>query len=108
MIPAMVDGGCGDLVFLAAAPTSMPALAVLPRPRLADSKDPVEAWVAVLRAELAGTGVRASVVRPGQTVEPDSDDIARVISFVIARPERTQLRLVEVVPSAPRTVEATN
>jgi NAD(P)-dependent dehydrogenase (short-subunit alcohol dehydrogenase family) len=50
------------------------------------SKHALEAWVAVLQAELGSTGLRASIVRPGHR----------------------HLRLIEVIPSAPRTMEATN
>lgn len=135
LIPAMIDKGGGDLVFV-----SSEVVDAVPRPRVAAysaSKHALEAWVAVLQAELEGTGVRASVVRPGHTatnhandwnaaelqemldiwqrdgvmrhwnlLEPD--DVARVVSSVISCPERMHLRLVEVVPSAPRTVEARN
>jgi short-subunit dehydrogenase len=83
LIPPMIERGSGDLVFISSK---------------------VEAWVAVLQAELEGTGVRASVVRPGHATV----DVARVVASVINCPERTHLRLVEVVPSVPRTVEATN
>jgi len=99
------------------------------------SKHALEAWVAVLQAELEGTGVRASVVRPGHTVTNYTSDwqdgelqemldiwqrdgimrhwnllkptdVAQVVSSIIECPERMHLRLVEVVPSAPRAGEA--
>jgi NADP-dependent 3-hydroxy acid dehydrogenase YdfG len=135
LIPPMVEAGGGDLIFI-----SSEVVGEIPRPRLgaySASKHALEAWVAVLQAELEGTGVRASVVRPGHTLTNytedwnsadlqemfevwqrhgimrhwnllEPDDVAQVISSVIQFPERMHLRLVEVVPSAPRTVEATN
>jgi NADP-dependent 3-hydroxy acid dehydrogenase YdfG len=135
LIPPMVDKGSGDLIFV-----SSEVVGEAPRPRLAAysaSKHALEAWVAVLQAELEGTGVRASVVRPGHTLTSytedwnstdlqdmfeawqrhgimrhwsllEPDDVARVIASVIDCPERMHLRLIEVVPSAPRAVEATN
>jgi NADP-dependent 3-hydroxy acid dehydrogenase YdfG len=135
LIPPMIDKGGGDLIFV-----SSEVVGEMPRPRLgaySASKHALEAWVAVLQAELEGTGVRASVVRPGHTLTSytedwnsedlqemleawqrhgimrhwnllEPDDVARVIASVIDAPERMHLRLIEVVPSAPRTVEATN
>jgi NADP-dependent 3-hydroxy acid dehydrogenase YdfG len=134
LIPAMVERGSGDLVFI-----SSEVVGAVPRPRMAAysaSKHALEAWVAVLQAELEGTGVRASIVRPGHTMTNytsdwkdaelqemleiwqrdgimrhwsllEPDDVAQVVASVINSPERTHLRLVEVVPSVPR-VEATN
>jgi NADP-dependent 3-hydroxy acid dehydrogenase YdfG len=86
LIPSMVDNGGGDLIFVS--------------PEVVGDA----AWVGVLQAELEGTGVRASIMRPG--LEPD--DVARVIGSVLEYPEHMHLRLIEVVPSAPRTMEATN
>jgi NADP-dependent 3-hydroxy acid dehydrogenase YdfG len=135
LIPAMIDQGGGDLVFV-----SSEVVGEQPRPRMAAysaSKHALEAWIAVLQAELEGTGVRASVVRPGHTMTNytedwnaadlqemidtwqrsgimrhwnllEPDDVAQVVCSVISCPERMHLRLVEVVPSAPRTVEAAN
>lgn len=131
----MIDKDSDDLVFV-----SSEVVGERPRPRMAAysaSKHALEAWVAVLQAELEGTGVRASIVRPGHTMTDytsgwndadlhemleiwqregimrhwnllQPDDVARVVSTVIGCPERMHLRLVEVVPSTPRTVEATN
>jgi NADP-dependent 3-hydroxy acid dehydrogenase YdfG len=99
LIPAMIDKGGGDLVFVSSG-----AVGRRPRPRIPVYSAPryaLEAWVAVLRAELEGTGVRVSVVR-------QPDEVVRVVTTVIDPQETTQLRLVEGVPSAPRTVEATN
>jgi NAD(P)-dependent dehydrogenase (short-subunit alcohol dehydrogenase family) len=53
---------------------------------------------------LAACLIPAMVVRPGHT----TDDVARVVASVINCSQRTHLRLVEVIPSVPRTVEATN
>jgi NADP-dependent 3-hydroxy acid dehydrogenase YdfG len=135
LLPAMIDKGGGDLIYV-----SSEVVGEAPRPRLgaySASKHALEAWVAVLQAELEGTGVRASIVRPGHTLTNytedwnsaelqemfdvwqrhgimrhwnllEPDDVAQVVASVISCPERMHLRLVEVMPSAPRTVEAIN
>lgn len=135
LLPAMIDKGGGDLVYV-----SSEVVGERPRPRMAAysaSKHALEAWVAVLQSELEGTGVRASIIRPGHTMTDytsdwnaaeleemigiwqregimrhwnllEPDDVAQVIASVITYPERMHLRLVEVVPSTPRTVEASN
>lgn len=85
LIPVMVDNGRADLVFVSS-----------------------EVVGPVLQAELEGTGVRASIVRPSLEPGMEPDYVAGVISSVIAGPEPMHLRLVEVVRSVPRTMEATN
>ena len=62
--PAMVERGRGDLVFVTSDTVQ------IPRPHLASyvsSKWGLEGYVGSLQMELEGTGVRASVVRPGPT-----------------------------------------
>jgi NADP-dependent 3-hydroxy acid dehydrogenase YdfG len=86
LIPRMVKAGSGDLIFVSPDVIGEPARAL-------------RAWVDVVRAELEGTGVRSSIVR--------HEDLADIIGSVL-RPGRTRLRLIEVVASAPRTMEATN
>jgi short-subunit dehydrogenase len=110
MIPAMVEEGSGDLIFI-----SSEVVGAVPRPRMAAysaSKHALEAWVAVLQAELEGTGVRVSIVRPGPTVTSYASDWndteLQEMLEVWQRGGIMHLRLVEVVPSVPRTVEATN
>ncbi len=63
-LPALLKAGRGDLVFVSSEN------AVSPRPyqpAYSAAKAGVEALAAVLRMELDGTGVRATVVRPGPT-----------------------------------------
>ncbi len=63
--PAMVDRRRGDLVFVTSETVRVP------RPHKSPyvaSKWGLEGYVATLQMELEGTGVRASVVRPGQTL----------------------------------------
>ena len=63
-IPALLEAGRGDLVFISSEN------AVSPRPYQAAysaAKAGVEGLAAVLRMELDGTGVRSTVVRPGPT-----------------------------------------
>jgi NAD(P)-dependent dehydrogenase (short-subunit alcohol dehydrogenase family) len=132
-LPVMIDSGQGDLIFV-----SSEVVGGTPRTWMsayAASKHALEAWIAVLRNELDGTGVRASIVRPGPTrteqgtnwsVEEmqlmrtgwhgpggirhagtlQPDDVARVITSVVELPGNVHMRLVEVVPSVPRTAEA--
>jgi NADP-dependent 3-hydroxy acid dehydrogenase YdfG len=96
LIPAMIEKGSGDLVFV-----SPEVVGERSQPRMAAYPVAVQAWVALLQAGLEGTGVRASIARR-------PDDVARVVTGVIVSAPRTHLRLVEVVPSWPRTLEARN
>jgi NADP-dependent 3-hydroxy acid dehydrogenase YdfG len=131
-LAAMVDAGRGDLVFV-----SSEVVGGAPRQWMSAysaSKHALEAWIDVLRMELEGTGVRASVVRPGPTrTEQGTNwsaeekqlmlrgwrgqggirrpealqpvDVARVIVSIVEMPEQVQLRMAEVVPSIPRRLE---
>lgn len=122
----------GDLVFV-----SSDVVGAVPRPRMSaytTSKYALEAWVMVLQSELEGTGVRASVVRPGPTQtghadgwDPDemasmftewnerrvmrhwglltAEDVAAAIATVISAPDHVHLRLVDVAPAVPRVGE---
>ncbi|AKK25492.1 hypothetical protein AB431_00830 [Mycobacterium sp. EPa45] len=133
LAPAMVDRGRGDLIFVSSETVGGP-----PRPYMAAysaSKHALEAWVSVLHGELEGTGVRASVVRPGHTVTGYSegwteadiapmieswsrfgvlrhmsmlqpDDVARVLQTMLEFPPSVHLRLVEVQPTVPRADES--
>lgn len=134
-VPAMIDAGQGDLIFV-----SSEAVGAIPRPWMSAysaSKHALEAWTGVLRAELEGTGVRVSVVRPGPTyteqgtgwnvddmqemlavwdrqgvmrhsVALQPEDVAGVIASMVDLPQHIHMRLVEVVPSIPRKVEVKN
>jgi NADP-dependent 3-hydroxy acid dehydrogenase YdfG len=126
-VPGMVDRRRGDLVLVSSD------VAVRPRPFMgayAAGKWGLEGMAHALQMELEGTGVRASVVRPGPTwseMGTDWDDteaadvltawvrfglarhphflrpeaIARAVATVVSAPRGTHLSLVEVNPEAP-------
>jgi NADP-dependent 3-hydroxy acid dehydrogenase YdfG len=126
-VPAMQERRRGDIVFVSSD------TAVRPRPFMAaysSGKWGLEGLVASLQMELEGTGVRASVVRPGPTwsemgTDWDPDDaafvlnqwvrfglarhphflkpaaIADAITTVVSAPRGVHLNLVEVSPEAP-------
>jgi NAD(P)-dependent dehydrogenase (short-subunit alcohol dehydrogenase family) len=132
-VPAMIERQRGDIVFVSSD------VAVRPRPFMAAysaSKWGLEGMVAALQMELEGTGVRASIVRPGPTWtgmggDWDDDEAAFVLSqwvrFGLARhphflkakaqadaiativtaPRGVHLSLIEVNPEAPVTQEQT-
>ena len=126
-LPAMIERRRGDVVLV----TSQNAKA--PRPLLAAynaSKAGLEAYGRTLQMELEGSGVRASIVRPGPTLtemgwdwEPDALDrlfaswkrwgllrndhylpaesIASAVLAAVSAPRGTNLTLIEVEPEAP-------
>jgi NADP-dependent 3-hydroxy acid dehydrogenase YdfG len=126
-VPAMVERRRGDVVLVSSD------VAVRPRPFMAAyaaGKWGLEGRVQALQMELEGTGVRASIVRPGPTwseMGADWDDtaaadvldawvrfglarhphflkpeaVARAIATVVSTPRGTHLSLVEVNPEAP-------
>jgi NADP-dependent 3-hydroxy acid dehydrogenase YdfG len=126
-VPAMLERRRGDVVFVSSD------VAVRPRPFMgaySASKWGLEGLVASLQMELEGTGVRASVVRPGSTWSEMGADwdpeqgafvlnqwvkwgharhahflrprsIADAITTVVDAPRGTHLSLVEVNPEAP-------
>lgn len=126
LAPAMIERGEGDLIFISSEIVSGP-----PRPYMSGysaSKHALEAWISVLHCELEGTGVRASVIRPGHTVTGyasgwaedeitpmvdawnrfgvlrhldmlQADDVAQVLQTVLEFPPHVHLRLVEVQPT---------
>lgn len=125
--PGMVQRRRGDLVFVSSD------VAVRPRPFMAGysaSKWGLEGMVGALQMELEGTGVRASIVRPGPTrsemgvdwdAEAAADVITKWVGFGLARhsamlsaralaaaiatvvtaPPGTHLSLIDVNPEAP-------
>lgn len=114
-VPGMVARGRGDLVAISSD------VAVQPRPSTGAytaSKQGLEGMLGALRLELEGTGVRASVVRPGPTLSEmgadwDADEGARVLTewarFGLARhpgflPASAVADAVLAVVSAPRGV----
>ena len=130
-VPAMVERQRGDIVFVSSD------VAVRPRPFMAAysaSKWGLEGMVGALQMELEGTGVRASLVRPGPTWSGmgenwDVDDAAFVlnqwvrfglarhphflkakaqadaIAAIVSAPRGVHLSLIEVNPEAPVVTE---
>ena len=126
-VPGMVERRRGDVVFVSSD------VAVRARPFMASyaaGKWGLEGMVHALQMELEGTGVRASIVRPGPTWSemgtdwPDADAadvlngwvrfglarhphflkpeaIANAIATVVSVPRGTHLNLIEVSPEAP-------
>lgn len=126
VVPGMVARGRGDVVFVSSD------VVRAPRTRMGAyvaAKNGVEGMVQALRMELEGTGVRASVVRPGPTMtgmgmnwDPATtgevieewvswglarhpyflrpEDVAAAIATVVHTPRGTHLTLVEVQPEA--------
>lgn len=127
LIPPMIERRRGDVVFV----TSDVVRA--PRPSMASyvaSKWGLEGLARVMQMELEGTGVRASIVRPGPTMTGmgsewdmdmivpildewkrwglvrhdgylDADGVAAAVVAVVGAPRGTHLTLVEVEPEAP-------
>jgi short-subunit dehydrogenase len=125
--PGMVERRRGDLIFVTSD------VVAHPRPRMAAyvaSKWGLEGLVTVLAMELEGTGVRATVVRPGPTQtgmgmdwDPQvtgevltewvrwglarhpsfmrPDGVAAAIVHAVGTPRGTHLSVVEVQPEAP-------
>ncbi len=126
-VPAMVERRRGDLVFLSSD------VAVRVRPFMgayAASKWGLEGLAHAMQMELEGTGVRASIVRPGPTWSEMGSDwdaeaaaevlekwvtwglarhphflrpeaVAAAITTVVSTPRGVHLNLVEVSPEAP-------
>jgi len=125
--PAMVQRHHGDLVFVSSD------IVRAPRPLMAAymaSKWGLEGFVRALALELEGTGVRATIVRPGQTLtgmatdwDPDTTAevlgewvrfgtarhdhflrppaVAAAVLAAVSTPPGTHLPLIEVQPEAP-------
>jgi short-subunit dehydrogenase len=114
-VPSMIERQQGDVVFVSSD------VAVRPRPFMSAysaSKWGLEGMVGALQMELEGTGVRASLVRPGPTWSGmgddwDPDDAAFVLNqwvrFGLARhphflKARAQADAIAAIVSAPRGV----
>ncbi len=126
-VPGMVERRRGDVVFVSSD------VAVRARPFMssyAAGKWGLEGMVAALQLELEGTGIRASIVRPGPTWSGMGEDwdpaeaafvlnqwvrfglarhphfmkpkaIADAITTVVSAPRGVHLNLIEVSPEAP-------
>jgi NAD(P)-dependent dehydrogenase (short-subunit alcohol dehydrogenase family) len=127
LTPAMIARRRGDVVFVTSD------VVRLPRPSMASyvsSKWGLEGLARAMQMELEGTGVRASIVRPGPTLtgmgsgwDPaeiapvleewrrwglirhdgylDAEGVAAAVVAVVSTPRGTHLTLVEVEPEAP-------
>ena len=67
-----------------------------------------------LRLELNGTGIRVTLIEPGQTETPffdspgdierlQADDIARAVMFAVGQPERVDVNEILIRPTAQST-----
>jgi NAD(P)-dependent dehydrogenase (short-subunit alcohol dehydrogenase family) len=90
LIPPMIDNRHGDVVLI-----SPELVGASP----AGAHRMLETWVSGLDAEFVGTGVRASIVRSTGQVPPD--DVGCLIAAAISAPERTHMRVVDLIPPAP-------
>ncbi len=127
LLPAMVERRRGDVVFVTSD------VAVRPRPSMVayvTSKWGLEGYVRALQMELEGSGVRATVLRPGPTLtgmgmdwDPDATvevleqwkawglarhsnfmrpaGVAQGVLAVIAVPRGTHITTIELQPEAP-------
>jgi NADP-dependent 3-hydroxy acid dehydrogenase YdfG len=127
LAPAMVERHHGDLVFVTSENVRSP------RPfnkAYGASKWGLEGYARTLQMELEGTGVRASIVQPGQTLSEmgsdwdpeatteilghwvrfglarhghflDPDAVANAVVTVVEAPVGTHLTMIEVQPEAP-------
>jgi len=127
VLPPMVARGHGDIVFVTSE------VVAVPRVRTAayvSSKWGLHGYARTLQMELEGTGVRASIVQPGQTTSEMGQDwdpevttdvlgewirwgaarhgnflrpeaVADAVRSVVSVPRGTHLTLVEIQPQAP-------
>ena len=131
LAPPMIERKRGDIVFIStdAVPTPYPGMAAY-----VAAKAGLEGLARVMQRELEGTGVRASIVRPGPTLtemgwkwdQIDAaklvdgfkkwgllhhagllrpEQVARVVVDVVSMPRGSHVTLVEVQPEAPNEGE---
>jgi NADP-dependent 3-hydroxy acid dehydrogenase YdfG len=127
LAPAMIERARGDIVFVTSEAVEAPWPGVA---AYVTSKWGLEGLARVMQRELEGTGVRASIVRPGPTLtemgsswDPAGiggvlegfkrwgmlrhegllrpSQVARVIVDVVSMPRGSHVTLVEVQPEAP-------
>jgi NADP-dependent 3-hydroxy acid dehydrogenase YdfG len=127
LVPAMVERRHGDVVFVTSEVVRTPRVRTT---AYVASKWGLQGYARTLQMELEGTGVRASIVQPGQTVTEMGGDwdqqstteilgewirwgsarhdnflrpdaVAAAVCMVVAAPRGTHLALVEVQPEAP-------
>jgi NADP-dependent 3-hydroxy acid dehydrogenase YdfG len=116
LAPSMIDRRRGDVVFVTSD------VAERPRPTMAayvTSKWGLEGYVRSLQMELEGTGVRATIVRPGPTLTGKVIEqwaswgfarhsnfmrpagVAQAIVAVVSLPRGTHATVIELQPEAP-------
>jgi len=127
VVPGMLERQRGDVVFISSD------VVPNPRPLLSSyvvAKFGLEGFARVVQMELEGSGVRASVLRPGPTnseiasmwemdiaievaevgakfgqmrhwAQLDADAIARTVAHIVDAPRGIHIPLVEVAPEAP-------
>jgi len=131
-VPAMVERARGDVVFVTsdAVETPWPGMAAY-----VSAKWGLEGLARVMQRELEGTGVRASIVRPGPTLsemgwtwDPQRaqqlvdgykhwgllrhggllrpEQVARVVVDIVSMPRGSHVTLAEVQPEAPTEGES--
>jgi NADP-dependent 3-hydroxy acid dehydrogenase YdfG len=127
IVPGMVSRTRGDFVFIGSDVVKVPRMRLGP---YVAAKAGIEAMVQALQAEMEGTGVRVSTVRPGQVLtgmgmnfDPETvgpllddwrkwghirhsnflspEDLAAAVSAVVNTPRGSHLSMVEVQPEAP-------
>lgn len=127
LLPAMVLRGRGDMVFVTSEVVRLPRVH---NSAYVASKWGLAGYARTLQMELEGTGVRASIVQPGQTLSEMGSDwdpavtaeilgqwvhwglarhdhflrpeaVAAAVCSVVGAPPGTHLTLVEVQPEAP-------
>ena len=129
LVPPMVERGRGDVVFVTSDSVRVPWPGVA---SYVSSKWGLEGLARVMQMELEGTGVRASIVRPGPTLtemgtrwDPKQiggmvgefkrwgvlrhgnllrpADVAAVIAHIVAAPRGTHITLVDLQPEGGRS-----
>lgn len=127
IVPGMVTRQRGDIVFVSSDVVRMP------RPRMGAyvaAKNGIEGMARAMQMELEGTGVRASLVRPGPTAtemgmnwDPATtqsvleewvkwglarhpyflrpSDVAAAVTAAVSAPRGSHLTLIEIEPEAP-------
>jgi NADP-dependent 3-hydroxy acid dehydrogenase YdfG len=127
LAPGMIERHHGDMVFVTSETVRSPR--PLNKAYVA-SKWGLEGYARTLQMELEGTGVRASIVQPGQTLSEmgsdwdpdatteileqwvrwglarhshflDTEAVANAVATVIEAPVGTHLTMIEVQPEAP-------
>jgi NADP-dependent 3-hydroxy acid dehydrogenase YdfG len=127
LLPAMVQRRHGDVVFVTSEVVRTPRVRTT---AYVASKWGLQGYARTLQMELEGTGVRSSIVQPGQTVTEMGGDwdqkvtteilgewirwgsarhhnflhpdaVAAAVCIVVGAPPGTHLTLVEVQPEAP-------